>query len=278
MSLFSSIEFHDLVLAASESLRPLPRTVTELASVAADEDSTLDDLVSLVQPDVFLTTALLREANSAASASVEEIVEVSRAVVRLGRARVVAVAVGSCLADVGDDNLDGYGIDRDQFWQDARACSLVAEAVVREMTTPVGPAAVTASLLQNLGKLVLAPHLRPEHLEPALETHRDEVLAERELIDLDHAQVGAMLAELWSLPSSIVEGIRGHHLVDGGESDIARVVHVAEATARAVGGCSGGPDGQSLADLRFVDSLEVLGVQLDPLLTKARARLGLDDD
>jgi HD-like signal output (HDOD) protein len=75
------------------------------------------------------------------------------------------------------------------------------------------PAAFTAALLANAGKLVLAVGW-PKRFAQVVRESASGVPAgeaEREAFGFTHAEVGAYLLGLWGLPASIVEAVAFHH-------------------------------------------------------------------
>ncbi len=258
MSLRSSLTFHNSVIDAAESLRPLPSTVVELTAAAAEEDCMIPDLVQIIQRDPVLVSVMLREANSAASSSSSGISTVDAALMRIGTARTVAIAVGSCVGHLTETPLTGYGLESDEFWHHSRAAMVVADVLVSSSRGRLPASLVTAAIIHDIGKVVLSEYLSPSHFELALSETGNEALADRLLVDLDHAEVGALLAAYWRLPAEIVEAIRGHHCVDGGESDMARGVHAADILAHSLlGNRAGELTGEISVAMQTLDELEI---------------------
>src|SRR5438045_1768839 len=74
-----------------------------------------------------------------------------------------------------------------------------------------------------------------ELLEKSQGNQIELVRLSREKFDLDHAQVGGMLAEHWKLPDILVEPIRQHHtLKDDNEpsQSLIAIVHVSVLCAQ----------------------------------------------
>ncbi|MEM7324646.1 MAG: HDOD domain-containing protein [Actinomycetota bacterium] len=228
----TTIGFHNAIIDAAEQIRPLPQTVTKLAQLVADPDTPLDEIAATVQEDPALVSALLREANSATSAARDGVGTVEAAIVRLGSARTVAIAVSSSLADVAESGLEGYGIASDEFWNRSKAAMFVAEILAMLCRGRLDRSVVTAAVLHDIGKIVLSPYLKADHYLAALKDTGNEAIAERLLIDIDHAEVGAMLSAHWKLPAPIVNAIKGHPCLDGGETEMARAVHLADFMAQ----------------------------------------------
>ncbi|MEM7272358.1 MAG: HDOD domain-containing protein [Actinomycetota bacterium] len=234
MQLRTTIGFHNAIIDAAEQIRPLPQTVTKLAQLVADPNTPIEEITSTVQEDPALVSALLREANSAASGAADGVGTVEQAIVRLGSARTVAIAFSSSLSDLAEEGLDGYGIGSDDFWSHSRATMFVAEILAIQCRGRLDRSVVTAAILHDVGKVVLSQYLEAGHYKAALSDTGNEAVAERILVDIDHGEVGAMLAAHWRLPSPIVEAIHGHLCLDGGETMMARAVHLADFVAYAL--------------------------------------------
>lgn len=206
-----SLVLHEQVLDRISAMRPMQASVARLATAVADSESTIDEIEGIIRSDPSLAATLLREANSAASAPVSEITTIGAAVTRLGLARVLAVAVGSMVGPAVQQPLPVYQLAAGRLWEHSIISSYLAEAIYRMGTPAAGPETVTAALLHHVGLVVLNEFLDPGVFEAAQESNMGADGAERELIDVDHAEVGAALLETWGLPHSITDPVRYHH-------------------------------------------------------------------
>ncbi len=227
----ATLEFHDHVVTLAESLRPLPTTLSRLAEAIAIESSTVNDVTTILRQDAGIVAALLRESNSAALFPTSEVGTIEGAVVRLGFARVLAIATKAALNGVADIALPAYDMSRLTNERYAVAVSYVAEAIYAESPTQLGPESVTAAVLHDIGQIVMDKLLDPHHFEEARNRHLLITAAERELIDVDHAELGALLLELWDVPKPIIDGVRHHHQPQLSEGLIAHAVFVADQIA-----------------------------------------------
>lgn len=228
MSYFNSLEFHEHVIDAAESIAPLPDGMVRLTELAADPTATVNDVSEVVMDDVGLATAILREANSAAVAAADPIETVQAAVVRLGTARVVAIAMSASLGDTLPDRLNGYDAETAQFWLHARAATVVAESVVALGQVDFGGGLITAALIQNIGAVVLDPFIPAPAYPVAFRMHGDQAAAERELIDVDHGLVGATICRHWKLPEAMCRAVEHHHALDASAPEAALALHVTD--------------------------------------------------
>ena len=72
----------------------------------------------------------------------------------------------------------------------------------------------TGALLHDVGKIILSEYADQEHqriLRQVWSFNQSSLEAEREVLGIDHAQVGSLLAERWQFPPPIISIIGRHH-------------------------------------------------------------------
>jgi putative nucleotidyltransferase with HDIG domain len=236
----------DVLARDAARLEPLPVSVTRLATLVCDGEPALAQIVELVEYDQALTATLLRTANSSWSASRTEITTVKDAVVRLGAGPVLSLALAANVRARMGGAIPEYGLGEQDLWSHSVAASLAAELLTRVAQHRPPPETATAALLHDLGKLIIARYLDAELLEQlqaAQATGRTRMQAEIEVLGVNHAELGALIAQSWALPESLVRGIRLHHAPDSKDGAIACAVHLADVAAKTVGaGLDDNPD------------------------------------
>ena len=88
------INLANLIEQANE-LAPLPASTVRLAGLVSNPGCDLDDVAELIVFDQALTLRLLRVANSVASSPEMPVGDVKDAVMRMGMAQVLALAVAA---------------------------------------------------------------------------------------------------------------------------------------------------------------------------------------
>ena len=235
-----TLDLHHKILDRAESLRPLPITVVRLASTVADADSDVDDMVTILREDPSLVASLLREANSAWSGPASNITTIQAAVTRLGSGRVLAIAMDVSLDLQMPLQLVGYDVSADELREHAIWASFVAEAVQSLARDRVGPEAITAAFLHDIGKGLVDEHLDDRYFRFAWSPDRQIVDAEQELAGVDHAEMGAMLLELWGVPQVIADAVRHHHHPEQAPESLAAVVAIADGLSHHFRGSRAG--------------------------------------
>jgi len=74
--------------------------------------------------------------------------------------------------------------------------------------------AFVSGLLHDVGKILFADRLPEKYglvLQHAASNHVSTYEAEREILGVTHAEVGAYLLGLWSIPTPIIEVVGFHH-------------------------------------------------------------------
>ncbi|MEL6981990.1 MAG: HDOD domain-containing protein [Actinomycetota bacterium] len=235
-----TLDIHHQILDRAESLRPLPITVVRLAGIVADPDSDVEDMVAVLREDPTLVASLLREANSAWSGPTSNITTIQAAATRLGSGRVLAIAMDVSLDLQAPLQLVAYDVTTDELREHAIWASFVAEAVQNLAKDRIGPEAITAAFLHDIGKGLLDQYIDPRFLRFAWAPDRQIVEAEHELAGVDHAELGALLMELWGIPQPIADAIRYHHEPQLSPTPLAAAVAIADGLSHQFRGTRAG--------------------------------------
>jgi len=252
----------DALSRAAACLEPLPTSVTRLAALVVDGPPELADIVEIVQYDQAMTAVLLRSANSSWSASRTEITSVKDAVVRLGAGPVLSLALGVNVRARLDHAVPEYGLGEGDLWRHSVAASLAAELLAKRATLRPPAETPTAALLHDIGKLVMSRFVDPIDLRAitaAREAGATRIAAEIEVLGVDHAELGGLIAQSWDLPESLVVGITHHHAPERVGEPIAYGVHLADVIAKAAGA---GPDDNAELET-FAHAMGELGLTAD---------------
>ncbi len=226
------------LITSARDLEPLPASATRLATLMSQEDWKMTDILEVIAFDQALTPRILRMANSAASGSRSSIVNVRDAVVRLGPGSVLSLAIGTRVRDKMQKPLPQYGLREGQLWSHSVAAALAAEMAGAYCEVSIPKEAFAASLLHDIGKLLLARFLSPEVLQVLDQAQHlgglDRLRAESEVLEVHHGELGGIIAQNWGLPEGIVKGITHHHTPDEGNHIVCDVVHLANVVAKNI--------------------------------------------
>lgn len=225
------------VVASRDLLPVFPRVITEIFATLDDPESNLGVLEKIVARDPVLVARVLHLANAAASRlrRDDSICNLYTAIALIGLARLREAVIKSQLSGFLHGVLPASVLPG--LWQHGAATGVCAEQLALHVGMPTVPALV-AGLLHDIGQVWLC-RFRPEAFLSAWEeakTRRTSIeAAERERFGVDHATVGAWLADSWGLPMQVCVAIRYHHSPDTALSvPLVPLVHVANVLANAL--------------------------------------------
>lgn len=234
----------DDVLRQVRSLPSLPAVVIELLQTLDDDTTDMQALADKLAYDQALSAKVLRVANSSFYGLQGKIESITDAIVVLGLQgiRTLATAAAVTSAFVASDRSP---LDFRQFWRHSIAVALCAKEIARLKRMNEGNA-FAAGLLHDIGRLALASCF-PQHFAAvarAREAADSTWLAvEREMLGIDHAEIGQVLTEYWRFPPLLISAIGTHHSPAVQQDPLAALVHVADAIGHALD-LSGEPEAQ----------------------------------
>lgn len=212
--------------------------VAKIIALANDPATKPADLVNAISMDSVLTAKILRLVNSAYFGPGRNIASLGRAVIMLGFNTIKNMALSVSVASAVSIKSGFRWFSNDEYWEHCLGCALAA----RELARASGAGAraeeyFVAGLLHDIGKAALIHGLQDKIekiYDPDLEPETPRFMLETELLGLNHAEVGRMIAEKWRLPGSLAFAIGSHHapLKASEESrGMALTVHVADLAA-----------------------------------------------
>jgi putative nucleotidyltransferase with HDIG domain len=218
--------------AAFEAVERFPVLVESQSRVmkaATAETARVGEIVEAVESDVALAIAVLRAANRGGSppggaATIPEAVDL------LKPSGVLAIAGTASDFDFFETN-GGRELRPEQFRVHALATQHAADMVGRAVGWVDRDELAVAALLHDVGRLVirsLHPGQRP-YFDAVTRTAEQRIREERDLLGIDHALVGGVLARRWNLPQQLAVAIERHHADDA--EGLAAMIALADMIA-----------------------------------------------
>lgn len=227
------------ILEKNSSFPSFSAAVLKLSKLAQDDDVGMDELTSIISKEAGLAANCIRTA-SASRYGMGVVRSVDDAALRLGTQEIRRIA---CSLGVMDRfSHVRVKVNWQRFWLHsllvARLCDNVAGAF-RQSTGME----YLAGLLHDAGKL-LVEHYFPREFENILErawsTKRGHFVAERDVLGVDHAQIGAALCHCLQVHPHVRSAVWYHHnttdprllnMAGGDKGFLAAVVGFADALA-----------------------------------------------
>ncbi len=250
-----------------DSIPTLPEIVTRILGMIDDPTVSAYQLAAVISRDQSLVASVLRLVNSAYYGLRSRVTSVGRAVVLLGLGTIRNMVLAATLMNAFGEGRNSGGLNRKSLWRHSIATATAAR-LLAERTGLLPPEdAFLAGLVHDIGRLVMDQYFPAELAEILRRLAENEGVGarevEEEILGADHAELGRLVAEKWSLPPVAIRGIGYHH---GPESEgwdtPGALVHASDLLAHAAGLGAGIP-GRLPGPSR--DALEVLGLREDDL-------------
>jgi HD-like signal output (HDOD) protein len=200
-----------------ETLPALPSIAQEILSINLASDKSDEKLLKLIEKDPAISARIIGLANSPLFGTSRKILTTHDAAAVLGIKRIKMIALSFAMMSAVTRKSAGQ-FDVTHLWQHSIAIALAMEALSKAMPQsrrPTDEEIYLAGLLHDIGFLVL-DYIDPElsnrfhaRLAAAGESHYIEL--EAEMLELNHCELGALLAEHWNLMPGIIAVLRHHH-------------------------------------------------------------------
>jgi HD-like signal output (HDOD) protein len=199
-------------ISADARLVSLPEVYLRLKEVLDDPDANLADVADVVGNDPAMTARLLRLVNSAYFGLATEIDTLSRAVSMLGTQEVHDLVLAVSVAE-SFEGMSNNVMDMHRFWRKSVVCAITSRELASMCNILDSERLFVGGLLRDIGHLFIY-QAAPQKAQQAIElAHTQQVplhRAERAILGVDYAHVGAELMRQWQLPQSLWEPTEFH--------------------------------------------------------------------
>jgi len=222
------------IIAKLSSFPTIPVIVHRLMNVLHEQESRAGDIGEVVRHDPALTANILKAANSSYLGFSKPVTSLTEASFRLGTKWIYQIAVSSLIYSNINRPADGYEQKSQDLWRHSVATAVLAEALSKLLNIRDSGLIFTAALVHDIGKIATHEFVGESIVEIEKlisESNKTFEEAEIEVLGVDHAEVGAMIANHWNFPTQIIECIRWHHNPDAAPeiTPAMDVVHIADA-------------------------------------------------
>lgn len=227
------------ILKHIDYLPPFPVTVAKALSLLRQPEVTVDEITEVIKFDQAIATNLLRLCNSSYVGLRRPVTSVREAVVFLGLSHLRRMLVLTGTSPYFEARSPGYEARTGELWRHALAVSVISARLQRCIPGAETDSVFIASLLHDVGKLVLSEFVEDEYeriAEIMRRTGMSFLEAERGVTGTDHAEIGARVLELWRFPGEVVHAVQRHHApVEEQDAPLDNIVRLADMLAITMG-------------------------------------------
>ena len=237
------------IIKKIDTLKPVSCLGEKILEITSNPDSSLSELVEVVKFDQNITANILKICNSSYIGLKKKMLSIQQAVAYLGIEKV------SCLAMLGNSSENfkqaqqGYDLNEGELWKNSVSSALIAQNLAEKKNLKNVPMIFTSALLKDIGKVILNSYVKDSFEDIIKAVQQKDMTfpeAEKAIIGIDHAELGAMITEKWNFSPDMVDIIRNHHTPDrGAKGDLSLpVIYLADSVCMMIG-IGGGADGLS---------------------------------
>jgi len=223
------------VLLAVNNLPPMPQVMHKARDIIQNPGSSLKDLGDLIETDQALAMKVLRLANSAYYGRMGKVSSVQEAAVVLGLRILSELITVAFMSKVLGSSLKGYGLPAESLWRHSLAVAVGSRIIADKKYAALSNEAFSAGLVHDVGKLILDRYIyerKKEFLKFFADGGQAFLIAEKEILGFDHAEIASEICKRWNFPRSISVAVKYHHHPSRLRGNrLAYIVHVADEIA-----------------------------------------------
>lgn len=218
-----------------EKMPSLPTSVSKVLEICNSPQTSPADLNRVISVDPVLMGKVMKLINSAYYGLNQEITSLVRAIIMLGINTVKNLALSTAVLGTIGKHADSKALNMEGFWRHSLCVGATSKLIGKHLK--VDPKLIEeyfiAGLLHDIGKIPLNNRLPEQYVDVLAFSDRDRqslYREEKEILGLDHSDVGVMIVESWRLSNEIRDAVSYHHRVaeyDGPHKQIVYAVTLA---------------------------------------------------
>lgn len=195
-----------------QKMPSLSTTVGKVLEICSRIDASPNELNKVISLDPVLTGQVLKLINSAYYSLINRVTSLTRAITMLGMNTVKNMALSTAIIQSVAGSNKSKALPTSRFWVHSIGVGVSAKmlAIARGVPIQEREEFFIAGLLHDLGKVPFGDEYI-HVLTSAAREQRPLVVVERELLGIDHQEVGALIAAKWKLNPVITSCICCHH-------------------------------------------------------------------
>lgn len=231
----------DEILHVAEKLPPFPDVVQKVMPLL-ERMAPVEDIEAVIQYDQVIAAKVLALARSPHYTRAQPAKSLKEAIISLGQKALVEVILAACSARFQDQAIQGYDLREGELWEHAVGTAIMADRIAERLGHTDRLTVYTAGLLHDIGKTVLNHYVDRYFdrviIKKAIKSQDQSFLdVEREILGIDHQELGGLIARRWNFPPGVVAGITHHHSPQDAEENrpVASIVYAANRMLAAMG-------------------------------------------
>lgn len=212
-------EIYTSLIKNISSFPAISSIVGEVCSICQDPNSSIADLVKVIERDPGIIIDILRISNSPIYGFTREILNISQAVSLFGMGTIKGFVISSVIRKSMKLSLESYGTSATAYLDTCREYNRLLMEAYKRAPNEIKEVIFPASFLMTSGIMLLANEVaKLENIEDFQSKIKEAdyfLDVENEFFGVNCADVTALLFEHWNFESALIEAIRGINSSDG---------------------------------------------------------------
>jgi putative nucleotidyltransferase with HDIG domain len=208
------------------TLPQFPQNIVSLQKLADDPKSDMTDIARVISVDPAMTADILKIVNSAQYMMLKKVNNIAEAATILGIKGIKNLLLSYGTQKILGDETDG----KKALWDHSYKTAFYAYNIVKNFgkDKTILDDVYVGGMLHDMGKIVFSKST-PDILGKVKSFCEDRTIPETTLEDvaagMNHAEIGARIAEKWNFPEVIINAIRFHHDPLAAPEQFENIVH-----------------------------------------------------
>jgi putative nucleotidyltransferase with HDIG domain len=219
----------------SKDLLSIPQILGEVLEAVEADNTSPDTIAKIILKDASLTAKVLRMANSSYYSRNSEITTVQQGVRVLGVNAIKMIALSVSI--MTKPRVEVFGdFDIRSVYFHMLGVGILTRTIAEKVEGVNSEEAFVAGLLHDLGRLYTM-NLHPQALaevQKRVSEGEDIIQVERDIFDVDHAELGAIIAANWHLPRQLQDVMRLHHAQGIADDPVINIVKIANMVTNSI--------------------------------------------
>lgn len=203
------------ILNIANHIPPFPKVALQVMKMLDNPEVQAKDLAEFIQYDSAITANLLKTCNAAYFGLTRKVSSLDDALVVVGQDILKDIIIASSSARFYKGGAgEGYKLEQGDLWKHSVATAIMAKLISAHFKEVDPGLAFTAGLLHDIGKRFLSSFVADDFEKIMVRGHSEGcsfIQAEKEILGVDHAELGAMIMKKWEFSEELIAAVKAHH-------------------------------------------------------------------